>query len=300
MNINLEYYKVFYTVAKSGSISGAAGELFISQPAVSQAVKHLEELLGVNLFLRTSKGVRLTKEGELLYSYVGQGYEYFLRAEEVFAQIQELESGEIRIGASDMTLRFYLLPFLERFHSLYPKVKISVTNGPTPETVSFLQEGKIDFGLVSAPVETKGRMRLWEVGEIQDVFVAAEKFHHLQGRPIPPGELAALPLILLEKNTSTRRSVDGWFSQNGATARPEFELATSELIVQFAARGLGVGCVVESFATPALEKGELFALQPSIPLPPRSICLIAPTKGAVSPACQRLLEMLLPPGSLNQ
>ena len=148
---NLEYYKAFYYVARAGSVSRAAKELSISQPAVSQAIKQLENFLGVELFQRASKGVRLTGEGQLLFTYVAKGYEQIELGVQKVRQMQNLELGEIRIGASDMTLQFYLLPYLERFHESYPDIKVIVTNAPTPETLGFLEEGRIDFGIVSTP-----------------------------------------------------------------------------------------------------------------------------------------------------
>lgn len=292
MNISLEYYKVFYHVAKLGSISAAANQLFISQPAVSQAIKHLESALGANLFLRTSKGVKLTAEGEMLYRTVSQGYDYFAMAESMFRDIHHLEAGEIRIGASDMTLQFYLLPYLEQFHAKYPKIKISVTNGPTPETIKALRAGDIDFGVVTTPVISDKWMIAQPVRRIQDCFVAGVKFTALKHRTLSLEELAQMPLTMLEKRTSSRRYIDALFVQNGYVVRPEFELATSELIVQFALRGLGIGYVVQDFAQPYLERGELFKLQLSEAIAPRNMCLITPTKYPVPAAGKRLLESL--------
>ncbi len=136
---NLEYYKVFYYVAKCGSVTKAAGELSISQPAVSQAVKQLERILGVSLFYRAAKGIKLTGEGQLLYTYVEKGYEQIELGVRKVRQMQNMELGEIRIGASDMTLQFYLLPYLEKFHEQCPNIKVVVTNAPTPETLTFLK-----------------------------------------------------------------------------------------------------------------------------------------------------------------
>ena len=123
---NLEAYKVFYYVAKCGSVTKAAGELSISQPAVSQAIKQLENTLDAALFHRAAKGVRLTSEGELLYSYVAKGYEQIEMGVKKVHQMQNMELGEVRIGASDMTLQFYLLPYLEKFHEQYPGIKVIV------------------------------------------------------------------------------------------------------------------------------------------------------------------------------
>ena len=186
---NLEYYKVFYHVARAGSLTVAAKELNISQPAVSQSVKQLETALGTNLFTRASKGVRLTGEGELLYSYVAKGYEQIALGEQKLQQMFDLELGEIHIGASDMTLQFYLLPYLEQFHEKYPHIKVSVTNAPTPETLGNLQDNKIDFGVVSTPFDNKNGLRAVNVREIEDVFVAGRKFIQYKNRMLDLQEL---------------------------------------------------------------------------------------------------------------
>ena len=162
LNHSLEVYRVFYTVAKCRSITLAANELAISQPAVSQSVKQLEESLETKLFTRTSKGVRLTAEGELLYSYVSKGYEQIVLGEQKLMEMKNLELGEIRIGASDMTLQFFLLPYLEQFHERFPNIKVKVTNAPTPETLSNLEEGRIDFGVVSTPFRRRIQLRKFQ------------------------------------------------------------------------------------------------------------------------------------------
>ena len=142
MNINMEYYKIFYYVAKEGSFTKAGEELCVSQPAVSQSIKLLEENLGTKLFIRVPKGVKLTPEGEALYSYVKRGYEYIKLGEEQFHKMLDLEHGEIRIGASDMTLQFYLLPYLERFHEI-SGIKVIVTNAPTPALWHFFMTERL-------------------------------------------------------------------------------------------------------------------------------------------------------------
>lgn len=206
MNISLEYYKVFYQAAATGSITMAAETLCISQPAVSQAVKHLERELETKLFLRTPKGVRLTREGELLYGYVKRGIESIRDGEEMLKQLKCLDTGVIRIGASDMTLQFYLLPYLEQFHEQYPKIKVMVSNGPTPETIEALENGAIDFGIVSTPFEGREEMRAVPVRQIENIFIAGSRFREqLEGRELDYRELKDYPCIFLEKKTSTRR-----------------------------------------------------------------------------------------------
>ena len=292
MNVNLEYYKIFYHVATEHSITGAAKKLSISQPAVSQAVKQLEQGLGIELFTRRAKGVSLTRAGTLLYSYVGNGYETIMAGEQQLTKMMNLEYGEVRIGASDMTLQFYLLPYLEKFHQLYPEIKVTVTNAPTPQTIDHLNQGRIDFGVVTKPIKVDSQFDVFKVRRIQDVFVAGDRFQDLKGRKLNYEELKQLPLICLEGDTSTRAYVDSYLAKNHVEVTPEFALATSEMIVQFAKRNLGVGCVVRDFAEEYLESGELFQLEFEKKIPERDMCLIIDNRSSMSIAATKLRELL--------
>ncbi len=289
---NLEYYKVFFYVARAGSVTRAASELAISQPAVSQAIKQLERQLGVDLFLRASRGVTLTQEGKVLFSYVEKGYEQLELGVQKVRQMMNLELGEVRIGASDMTLQFYLLPYLERFHEKYPEIKVIVSNAPTPETLGFLENGLIDFGVVSSPFDVPAGVESVPVRQIEDIFVAGRRFLPLKNHMVDLRELDRLPMIFLEKNTSTRSYMDGYLSKNGVVIRPEFELATSDMIVQFALRNLGVGCVVRDFAQRELDSGKLFELRLNTIIPKRNICVVRNTKTPLSRAASCLMEIM--------
>jgi len=292
MNTNLEYYKVFYYVAQCGSITAAADQLMISQPAVSQSLKQLESSLGTRLFVRIAKGVRLTQEGELLFAYVKTGYEQIELGEQMLHKMLNLDMGEIRIGASDMTLQFFLLPFLEKFHELYPKVKVIVTNAPTPETLKYLQAGKIDFGVVSTPFAMHTGLETFHVKEIEDVFVAGRKFIQYKNKTLDLQELEHLPLISLEKNTSTRSYMDTFLEKSGVVIHPEFELATSDMIVQFALRNLGIGSVMREFAQEHIESGKLFELRFNKIIPKRQFCVITDGRSTLTTAAKTLMELM--------
>lgn len=293
METNLEYYKIFYYVSKYNSISLAAEALSITQPAVSQAVKHLERDLQCSLFIRTTKGVRLTKEGEVLASYVNKGYETILTGEKKLSEMLDLDAGEICIGASDMTLQFYLLPYLEQFHEKFPQIKVTVTNAPTPETLGHLQAGKIDFGIVSTPLKNKYDFKVLPVRKIQDVFVAGKRFSHLKGGKLSYKELEKLPVMCLEGDTSTRRYVEEYLEERGVKIRPEFELATSDMLIQFAVRNLGVASVVRDFAEKYFETEELFELNFDRKIPERQFCIVYNERTPHSAASARLLDFLL-------
>ena len=289
---NLEYYKVFYYVAKTGSLTLAAGELLISQPAVSQSLKQLETALRTKLFVRASRGIRLTAEGELLYSYVAKGCEQIALGEQRLKQMLNLELGEIHIGASDMTLQFYLLPYLELFHERYPAIKVNVSNAPTPETLANLRENKIDLGVVSTPFDDREDLCAVQVREIEDVFVAGRKFIRYKNRMLDLQELEKMPIIYLDGATSTRNYMDAFLVQNGVHIQPEFQLATSDMIVQFALRNLGVGCVMRDFAKGYLEDGRLFELRFNLIIPKRHFSVVTNPRNPLSAAARNLLQLM--------
>ena len=147
-----------------------------------------------------------------------------------------------------MTLQFYLLSYLEQFHEQYPKIRITVTNAPTPETLKYLQSGRIDFGVVSTPMETTKNMHVIPVREIEDVFVAGRKFEYLKGGKLSYKELEHLPVMCLEGNTSTRKYVEEFLLGEGVVIHPEIELATSDMLIQFAKRSLGIANVVRDLS----------------------------------------------------
>ena len=290
MTENLEYYKVFYYAAKLKNITAAAKELSVSQPAVSQALKQLESALGVRLFVRGSKGIRLTPEGQALYAYVKSGYEQFVLGEKKRAAMLNRECGEVKIGASDMTLKYYLLPLLEKFHEQFPGIKVTVTNAPTPETLELLKGGEIDFGVVSTPFEEEC-FEVTKVREIEDIYVAGRRFEAYGSRVLDLKQLEEMPIISLEKNTSTRTYVDTFLNTCGVEMHPEFELATSDMIVQFALRNLGVGNVVRDFAADCLEDGSLFELKFQKQIPKRHICVVTEKSCPLSRAAEKFLQM---------
>ncbi len=295
MNISYDWYRVFYHVVKMGNITNAAESLFISQPAVSQIIKQLEKSIGCKLLSRNPKGVRLTAEGEVLYQHISRGVEHFLAGEKHLYSQLNMESGEINIGASDMTLEFFLLPILERFRLNYPKIKIKITNGPTPETIRILENEKIDFGVISEPI-TKSRVKrgfsVIPAREIEDIFICGRELHERLKDNVELKDIAEMPLIMLEENTSTRKHIDLFFRENNICVSPEIELATSRLIVQFVKRNLGIGCVVKDFARADMEKGTIYEIKTARKIPKRNICIIK-RHTQCSKASELLLKMLL-------
>ena len=292
MDINMEYFKVFYYVAKYGSISAAARELHISQPAVSQALKNFEAEIGGSVFIRNSKGVTLTQEGQSLFYYISKGYEQMEIGVRKFEELKNLEGGTIRIGASDMTLRFFILPYLEKFCEEYPKIKISVTNAQTPKTIANLTQGAIDFGVVSTPVITSERLTVQPVREIQDIFVVGEKYKALAKTKQEYGILEEYPYICLDGKTSSKSYVDSYLTKQGIKLVPEFSLATSDMVLSFAKRGFGIASVVRDFAQESIDKGELFEVEFISRIENRQFAVVYDERQSMSIAAKQLLNSM--------
>lgn len=286
---NYEHYKMFCKIVECQSISKAAEKLFVTQPAVSLAIKQLETALNVRLFFRTKRGVNLTMEGKILYEYVQHGCNILRAGEEKLKEIDTLETGEISVGASDMTLRFFLLPFIENFHRDFPSLKIKITNAPTPETLQHLKEGRIDFGVISEPFDTNNiNFKFKPVKFVQDILIAGRDFEHITD--LHASELQKYPFIMLERGTSTRLYIEKYFKKNDVQITPDIELATSDLIIEFIKRGMGIGFILENFVKNELANGTLHKINITPELAPRQFYIVTHAKLPLSSTAKKLLE----------
>lgn len=293
MDINFELYKVFYHVARHNSFSEAAAQLFISQSAVSQSIKLLEEKLRTRLFLRTTKQVQLTPAGQLLYQHVEQAFQFLKTGERSIAELQSLERGELRIGASDTICKHYLLPYFKAFHAAYPQVRLKVINRPSPVCAELLQKGLVDIAVVNLPHDSCYRQAtVSKCKQLHDIFLAGPAFAHLAHEPLTLPQIAELPLLTLETGTTTRRFLDALFTQHQLTLQPEIELGSIDLLVELAFIGLGIAFISQEYVAKELADNRLFALPLAVPLAPRELGIITHDCLPVPPAAQRFIEML--------
>lgn len=268
--MNLELYKSFFFIAKHGSISKAAEHLYITQPAVSRALRQLEDNLGCVLFSRTPKGVKLTQEGEILYRYIEQAFNFISNAEKKINDFRNLLSGEVRIGVSDTLCKNYLVPYLKLFNTLHPTIKIHVICPTTPGIINLLKAGKIDFGIINMPYHDE-QLIFKNIMTVQDCFVAGEKYRHLSYKMQPLSEIVKLPLLLLEKNSNSRLYMDKYFKDNSVSVAPDFELGNIDLLIHFAKYDFGIACVIKNFIEDELDNGRLYEVKPIEKIPSRSI-----------------------------
>ncbi len=272
MDQNLSQYRIFYAVAKTGNISKAAKELYISQPAISKSISKLENSLNTTLFTRNSRGVQLTQEGQILFEHTRLAFEELNQGEQELRRIREFHLGHIRIGVSNTLCRFVMLPYLKRFIEQYPHIKISMEIQSSTHTLSMLEQQRIDIGLVAEP-KTLKNLTFLPVMEIEDIFVATPSY--LENLRLREGQNADIfqagNIMLLDKQNITRTYIDNYMSLNHIEANNLLQVTTMDLLVEFARIGLGIGCVIKEFVQDDLESGRLVQIRLGNPIHKRSI-----------------------------
>lgn len=289
MSVKLELYKVFKEVAEAGNITAAAQALFLSQSAVSQSIKQLETDLQTRLFARNSRGVSLTPEGKMLYEYVRNAISLLETGEAKLSQTHELQLGHLTIGASDTVASQFLLPYLDSFHRQYPAIRIQIVSGRSHKILSLLQSGKVDIAFASTPQETAS-LETYSCFSTHQIFVAAADYPCDLDHEYTLEEIAAFPLILLDRKASSRLYLEKFFLQNGLHLDPEIELGSRSLLVDLAGIGFGVAGVTKEFVQKDLERGDLKELKTTFTIPPRSVDLCVLRDVPLTAAAQRFCD----------
>ncbi len=292
--VNLELYRVFYTVAKCGSLTKAAEELYISQPAVSQAIKQLEGQLGGKLFNRTHKGMELTETGgKQIFATVEKALKLFDEAESKYTELKDTATGIVRICASDTVSTHFLLPYIKKYHEKYPNVNLMLLNGTSSETIELLKNNKGDVGFVNLPIDDSDINLSNTVMQLHDTFVANEKFKELFGQTVDLKRLQDYPLLMLELSTATRQAIVSFAHSQGVHLHPEIELASLELMTSLAKNGIGIACIPREFVKHELEEEKsLFEIKTNPILPTRAIGLALPKNENVTFAVKEFIKLI--------
>ena len=272
MEQNLSQYKIFYEVAKAGNISKAAKELYISQPAISKAISKLEDSLGLSLFTRSSRGVQLTSEGEILFEHTREAFDPLDRGEQELKRIQEFDIGHLRIGVSNTLCKYILLPYLKTFIDQYPHMKVTIESQATAQTLARLEQQKIDLGLVAEP-SVRRDLAFIPVMDIQDTFVTTPNY--LENLYLREGQDTSLfetgNIMLLDTSNMTRHHVDEYMAENNIFPHQILEVTTMDLLIEFAKIGLGIACVIKELVQKELDSGMLVEIPLDIPIHRRTI-----------------------------
>lgn len=246
MNIDLELYRVFYVVAKNKHMTRASEELCISQPAISQSIKKLEEQLGGTLFLRSNKGMELTEEGKMFFEYVKGALELISNAENEFTSFKELSKGEIKIGCSTTLTKLILLDAIENFHKDFPNIDINITNELTSNLILDLQKGKLDFVIFNEGNVKETNVTLEKIAELKHGFVYNPVY--FKDNVISFDDLNNYPLILQMKESNSRKFLDAFALKHNIVLKSKMEVVSQSLITDFANIGLGIGFTIIDLA----------------------------------------------------
>lgn len=291
MKESLSSYYTFYEVARCGNISKAAAALYTSQPAVSKSIRKLEEDLHTTLFIRSSKGVLLTPEGKLLYDHAAQAFASLSAAEQQLSSAACSGGGTLHIGVSATLCKYLLLPYLSRFISRHPNIRVSISCQSTHETLKLLESDAIDIGLVGKPEHLKDLI-YWDLDEIEDIFVATDAYISRlpQDAVTTKAILESSTLMLLDKNNMTRQYIDDYLSKNRIQTRDYIEISSMDLLIEFARIGLGVACVIKNFVTDDLSSGALTQIALDIPIHKRRVGFAYKKTHLQNPALNKFLE----------
>ena len=291
--VNLELYRVFYTVAKCGSLTKAAEELYISQPAVSQAIKQLETQLGGKLFNRTHRGMELSETGgKQIFATVEKALKLFEDAESKYIELKDTATGVVRICASDTVATHFLLPYIKEYHEKYPNVNLILQNGTSSETIELLKNNKGDIGFVNLPIDDTDINLSNTVMQLHDTFVCSSKFKELTESVVDLKRLQDYPLLMLELSTATRQAIVSFAHSQGVHLHPEIELASLELMVELAKNGIGIACIPREFVKGALDDGSLLEIKTNPTLPTRAIGLALPKDTTLTFAVKEFIKLM--------
>ncbi len=290
MDINYELYKVFYQVAKSLSFSDAADNLFISQSAVSQSIKTLEKRLNQTLFIRSTKRVALTKEGELLLKHIEPAINLISRGENQLCA--DPKNGiQLRIGASDTICRYYLVPFLKNFHKKYPNIHIKVTNATSLQCAKLLERNEVDIIVTNSPNPAlNNMMQILPVKEFRDIFIANQEAFPLTDREITLEELLQYPILMLDKRSTTSVFLHNLFLENSLDLVPAIELSSNDLLIDLAKIGLGIAFIPD-FCVKELEDLAVISITKEIPT--RKLVAVYNNDIPISDAAMYFIDSLL-------
>ena len=291
MDINYELYKVFYHVAITLSFSEASKQLFISQSAVSQSIKVLEKKLNQKLFIRSTKRVQLTPEGEILFKHIEPAMNLIKQGENQLLEAHTLNGGQLRIGASDTICRYYLVPYLNKFHKQFPHVHIKVTNQTSIACASLLEHGQVDFIVVNYPNSALSSTHIPRViNEFHDVFVANRQYCPLDGQEASLASLQKYPILMLDRKSTTSEFLHALFQRSHLDLVPEIELSSNDLLIDLARIGLGIAFVPD-FCIPTDDK-DLFVVKLKEELPKRQMVVAYNERMPLSQTAKQFMSML--------
>lgn len=284
--VKLDYYKTFIKVAETKSMTKAAEELFVSQPAVTQTIKNLESDLGGPLFLRNNRAMELTGEGQILYERIKAAFGLIETAEAEFSQYSSLKKGEVRIGASTMITKILLVDKIVEFKEKYPEIKVTIENGITANSIIALKRGLLDIGIFGKITATENTsLKIEPLTSIGFCYIYNPNVFKINSME----DLERHPFILQKEKSSTRDAINTFFQQKSLKPNIAIETVSNELIIEMVENGLGIACVYEALVQ---ENDNLKKLVMDEMPKEVKICIAAHETNMQTAAARAFLELL--------
>ena len=277
-----------------GSISKAANVLFISQPAITKSIKKLENELEITLFNRSPKGVSLTENGKIFYEFIKNGIESFTNGEHKLTSLKNLETGIIKIGASTTVTKYFLMPYIEKFHKLFPNIDISITNHLTNTLISNLKKGSLDLLIVNLPTKLDDDLKITPCAVLHDCFAGNSNYKKQISKKISLSELVEnYPIITQKEPSNTRTFLNSIMKENNINFHPKFDIVSYSLVKDFAKIGMGISYITKEFTKDELDNKLLFEIPIKEKIPERGLGIVLPKNTITSFATQKLIEIIM-------
>jgi len=288
--MNLELWNLFYEVAITNSISKASKKLHVSQPALTKQIKKLEDYLNCKLFIRTQKGVILTKEGETIFGDIKKGLNAFELAEKKLIDDNNLITGTIRLGVSTTMAKTFLMPYIKAFHKLHPKIVFEISTDPTNVLKEELKKGKIDFVIAKFPPKITDDFQYIKIGNMQDIFIVSKDYKELIDQDLTIEQVLKYPILLQKKPSSSREYIEKFCEENHYKLNRIMEIASSNLLIEFAKISYGIGVVSKEYVKKELLRKELYELKVFPRIPTRNYGVITLKNNYLSKCCYEFLK----------
>ena len=291
--IDFDLYKMFYAVAKTGSLSKAAEELYVSQPAASQSVKLLEKQLDTPLFNRLHHGMELSAQGgKIIFDDVEQAVKLLDGVEKKLAALKQDATGTLRIGASETIFQYFLSEKIVEYNKLYPHVKIELISDVSPKIIALMKSDECDIGFLNLPLPEDDDVIIKKsIQLLSDIFIAGERFSFLKGETLTVKDLEKYPLLLMETHTVSREAVNHYGVSHGVYFTPAVEVNSWGFMKKLVEGGMGIGCIPREYALNRLSDGSLFEVNVSPAMPARSVGMAIPKNVNMTCALQSFINL---------
>lgn len=294
-SVDFNLYRIFYFVAKTGSFSKTAEKLYVSQPSISYAIKNLEDMLETKLFHRLPKGVELTPAGKNLMFYVESAYNTLTLGQKMLnTDLNNSDVGELSIGVPSHIGIFFLSKYISNFHRRFPNIKIKIFSGSTSKLVEMMETHKVDFVVDAIPIIGKyKKIMVQSLKDFEYCFAVSKNYKDMDiKKNITVEELSNMPLMLPVKGNKNRNALDLYFSDKNISVNPIIEVSTTEMMINFTKRGMGIGYFIREAIQDNLENGSFIEINIKEDLPKERVAVayIEETLTAIS---QKFLDLFV-------